>query len=182
MIEPGTREDYYAELEKGLVWVELGVETGINASNILKSADPSRLYLIDPWTKMEKNECPWVGVMDWDLDAQYADVCEQFGENEKVEVIRKRSSEAVVAFEDESVDVVFVDANHTHEYCLRDAREWFEKLRPGGFLLFHDYVEDGYKFGVVSAVTEFVETTPDAEFLGKTREGFCTAIVRKEAK
>ena len=37
------------------------------------------------------------------------------------------------------IDLVFVDASHAYEYALADSRTALELVRPGGFILWHDY-------------------------------------------
>ena len=50
------------------------------------------------------------------------------------------ASEAAVAVPDESLDFVYVDSGpHTYDGNLREIREWWPKVRSGGFLGGHDY-------------------------------------------
>lgn len=56
-------------------------------------------------------------------------------------VIRKSSMEAVVDFPDESLDFVYIDANHTLKYVIEDIYEWSKKVRNGGVIAGHDYAE-----------------------------------------
>ena len=42
-------------------------------------------------------------------------------------------------FEDERLDFVFIDANHSYEACLEDIRLWFPKVKPNGVIAGHDY-------------------------------------------
>lgn len=41
-------------------------------------------------------------------------------------------------FEDESVDWVFIDCDHSYEGVSRDIRDWAPKVRIGGFITGHD--------------------------------------------
>lgn len=62
------------------------------------------------------------------------------------------SAEASSYFENESVDVVFVDASHHYPNVLRDIKSWFPKIKKGGVIAGHDY----HSFpGVKQAVEEF---------------------------
>ena len=58
------------------------------------------------------------------------------------------SWELLAAYPDPAFDVVFVDGDHKHAGL--DA-PWFNKLRPGGLILFHDFTPVGSK-PVVDAV------------------------------
>lgn len=57
----------------------------------------------------------------------------------KPRVIRKVSTEAVDEFEDESLDWVFIDGDHSTEAVLRDINNWRKKIKGGGILSGHDW-------------------------------------------
>jgi hypothetical protein len=54
-------------------------------------------------------------------------------------VVRKTSMDAVVDFEDGSLDFVYIDANHGFRHIAEDLVEWAKKVRPGGVVSGHDY-------------------------------------------
>ena len=47
--------------------------------------------------------------------------------------------DAVNRFEDNSLDFVYIDANHTEPFVTQDITEWSKKVRPGGVVSGHDY-------------------------------------------
>lgn len=50
-------------------------------------------------------------------------------------------------------DFVFIDGNHSYEYVFRDIVLWLPKIKNGGIICGHDYVnKPGY--GVIKAVNE----------------------------
>src|SRR2546430_464414 len=49
-----------------------------------------------------------------------------------VKIIRKESMEAAADIPDESLDFVYIDANHAYHYVKQDIREWTKKVRKGG--------------------------------------------------
>jgi hypothetical protein len=57
----------------------------------------------------------------------------------RVEVLWKPSEKAVEEVKDESLDFVFIDANHDYEYVLQDIRLWYQKVKSGGLICGHDY-------------------------------------------
>jgi len=54
-------------------------------------------------------------------------------------LIDKFSAEALLDFEDESLDFVYIDANHTLPYVVADIFGWERKVKKGGIIAGHDY-------------------------------------------
>jgi hypothetical protein len=61
------------------------------------------------------------------------------------------SVRAARLFADDSLDMVFLDADHSHAAVRADLEAWWPKVRPGGLLAGHDYGWDG----VARAVHDF---------------------------
>ncbi len=70
-----------------------------------------------------------------------------------VRFARLSSDQGSRLFEDDSLDVVFIDADHSYEAVKDDFRYWLPKVKPGGLLCGHDYSEKDNP-GVVQAVNE----------------------------
>ena len=49
------------------------------------------------------------------------------------------SAQAWRRFPDESIDLLFVDGDHSFEGCLNDLRNWYPKMKPQGIIVGHDY-------------------------------------------
>jgi len=62
-----------------------------------------------------------------------------FEDLERVEFLHGISDESARRFKDASVDLVFIDADHSAEWVERDLRAWLPKVRPGGIVSGHDY-------------------------------------------
>ena len=69
------------------------------------------------------------------------------------------SPQAASLFEDESLDFIYIDADHTYEGCKADIKGWWPKCKPGGFFGGHDYAPRRNRafFGVIPAVDEFAK-------------------------
>lgn len=68
--------------------------------------------------------------------------------------IRANSTEAVKQFADQSLDFVFIDADHRFEAVSADICAWLPKVKRGGILAGHDYGQE-YP-GVADAVNQLL--------------------------
>ena len=66
--------------------------------------------------------------------------------------MRKDSVKASGDFADRSLDLIFIDGDHSFEGCFADLVAWYPKLKPGGIFLGHDC-----EHGVRTAVEKFLE-------------------------
>ena len=55
-------------------------------------------------------------------------------------LIKKTSMEALDDFKDESLDFVYIDGNHKIKYIVEDIFEWYRKIKKGGVISGHDYL------------------------------------------
>lgn len=147
-----TRNDL-AKLFKG-VGVEVGVERAVFAKEIAKHCD--KLYCVDAWKTYPNYR---ESVTQERLDEFYEQTKQRM-QSYNCEIIRKFSMDAVKDFEDESLDFVYLDANHKYQSVVEDIREWSKKVKRGGIVAGHDYVNvfhrDGL-YGVIKAVDELDE-------------------------
>lgn len=77
---------------------------------------------------------------------------ENVGSFKNLKVLKMSSLEAVNKFEDLSIDMVFIDADHSYEVIKEDIKAWYPKAIK--FFCGHDY----HLLGVKKAVDEFSKT------------------------
>jgi hypothetical protein len=141
---------------------EIGVQDGLFSEALLNVWQGSRLYSVDPWRVFPGS---WyvdvANVSRSEHDRRYDETTERlkrFGVRSCIR--RQASNEAVEGFEDGQLDFVYLDAQHHYEAVKEDVALWYPKVRKGGLLAGHDYL-DGHIpegiFGVKSAVDEFVK-------------------------
>ena len=88
---------------------------------------------------------------------------EEFKENtehleDKFTVIKDYSWEAARLFEDNSIDVCFLDASHAENSVFLDLQVWYPKIKNNGILAGHDY----YAWtGVQNAFKKYFKKNPD---------------------
>ena len=75
-------------------------------------------------------------------------------DNDTAIMITRTSEQAAEIFDSESLDMVFIDANHDFEFIYQDIKTWSHKLKIGGILCGHDYNKP--HFGVIEAVNALI--------------------------
>lgn len=126
--------------------VEVGVWKGINAFHLLGVLPQLEWYGVDTWTpptpesSYGKSGAEIAAKTEQDFHAAYEAACEAvkpFGD--RVHIISGSSLSAVEQFADRSLDIVFIDADHSYEGCLSDIIAWTPKVKIGGLICGHDY-------------------------------------------
>lgn len=77
----------------------------------------------------------------------------------RIRFVRGYSDAVASQFEDESFDLVFIDADHTEEWVARDLAAWAPKVKRGGVVCGHDYGSRNWP-GVKIAVDRFFAESP----------------------
>lgn len=146
-MEIKTREHFgflAQEFFKTGVGAEIGVERG-NFSRLILSQWRGSLHCVDMW----------------EHEGIYATACDSLIPEKRSNMIRGASVDVAKTFADGALDFVYIDADHDYEHCKQDIEAWFPKVRHGGLVAGHDFLdwtkEQGavVNFGVKQAVTEF---------------------------
>ncbi len=142
------------------VGCEIGVQDAHFSVTLLKRWKCSLFYSIDPWREFEPSKYLDVANRQQAIqDRIYEGARNRLREfGERSVILRSTSAEAVTQFANGQLDFVYIDANHSYEAVVEDIRLWYPKLKPGGVLAGHDYLDGNHPaavFGVMSAVNEF---------------------------
>lgn len=138
---------------------EIGVQEGVFSKTLRSEWKGEELYLIDRW-KYSEDYKDIANVSDEKQKEFYLSVVEKFADDRSVHIIRKDSLAAAEQFPDGYFDWIYLDADHSFEGCSRDLEAWYPKIKTGGILAGHDYLEGvfpGGVFGVKSAVDGFIK-------------------------
>lgn len=138
---------------------EIGIREGKNFNKFIEH-NPLLAVAIDPWTDdgiISRNDKAY---KQEKLDEQYNDFnSKMFGK--PIKVIRDYSFNVAKQFPNECFDIIYIDADHTYEACLRDIEDWYPKVKKRGVLTGDDYrnhkTKTGVKFGVIKAVQTFIK-------------------------
>jgi len=122
---------------------EIGVASGEYSEKFCKVG--LEHYAIDPWIIYK--DCYLYGGQPI-MDKRYEETKLTLSRYSNCTVIKKTSMEALLDFEDKSLDYVYIDGNHLLKYIVEDLCGWTIKVRSGGIISGHDFVYSaGTKIG-----------------------------------
>lgn len=124
--------------------IEIGVRAGRSARSWCMAMPNLRLTCIDPYRAYSENN-----------NQEYHDEAYKKAQDAlsgyNVEIVRKPSGDVAETFDDESVDFINIDGDHTFDAVVIDIVKYVPKVRVGGLILIHDYFQF-HTGGVVAAV------------------------------
>ena len=138
------REELAAYLagEGKRVGVEVGVLEGDHAVMLCRNNPDLKLYGVDVWDSKRHMQA-------------YKKAIRETSPHDVV-LLKEDSLAAVRRFENNSLDFVYIDADHRFDWVMRDIIEWYKKVKKGGILAGHDY-RDNEIVRVKIAVDVYVE-------------------------
>lgn len=155
---PGQINDLIELLEniKGvdLTLVEVGSYMGESMEIFAKSGKFKKIFCVDPW-------------LDSDTTTNNVSESEKHFDEKKlnyhfVEKIKMTSINASKLFENETVDMVYIDAEHTPEAVKNDILNWLTKIKPDGYITGHDWE---FKNGIIQK--SIIETIGMPDYICK---------------
>lgn len=149
--------------------VELGSFKGEFAKNITTKWE-GKLYMIDVWRPLSDEDYDDISNHKNHIDAYSTAMNNIKGFEDKTFMLRMVGSEGAKLFADESLDFVYIDANHTYESVKEDIDIWYRKVKKGGLVMGHDYLPDYFYEGKEEknqALYTFPDGKPEeAEYAG----------------
>jgi hypothetical protein len=134
-------------LPPGAKMVEVGVFVGTLSQFVLNQRRDISLVMVDNWAPAEMQ--PLSYVMTYDQHAlQTPSQCEKARKNalgkvsifkSRVEVMWLPSAMAAEKIENASVDLVFLDGDHSRKGVATDLAAWESKVKGSGYIGGHDY-------------------------------------------
>lgn len=160
-------------LEPGAVMVEVGVHAGDLAKYVLQRRLDVTWHGVDSWLpgELQTEDYRNTGDARAHDDAEAAERFKALARAAiaphaaRATIHEADSLAAAASFEPGSVDLVFVDANHSRAAVLADCLAWWPVVRGGGWLGGHDYLRDE-GFDVNRAVREFAASVGRSHRVG----------------
>jgi hypothetical protein len=141
-----------------------GIEVGTYRGQFIKamaSRAPNMEFVgVDAWTSYE-------GYIDYP-DQHLETVAEKEAKDrtapyKNIKLIKGWSADVAPTIPNDSVDFIYIDANHSYASCVQDISLWAPKVKQGGIVMGHDYFDvrrharlKHLDFGVIEAVNGWV--------------------------
>lgn len=141
-------------------YAEVGVFEGEFSKELFSVLEPRKLHLIDLFTgsavsgDKDGNNGKCVN-----LDDVFQNLITYFPSN--VLMYKGLSYNTLEVFDDDSLDMIYIDGDHEYEGVRKDLEMAYKKVKSGGWIMGHDYemnmqkAQTMYTFGVKRAVDEF---------------------------
>jgi cephalosporin hydroxylase len=137
-------KDFYTEMvhkfPSGSLMVEVGVYHGRSFSYLI----------IEMLNAGKKFDCVAVDACPWDGEpcTGFHRHMEPLKDHYRVMFEKVDSFVAAKNFEDGSIDMCFIDANHTYPFVIQDIKAYLPKMKKGGTISGHDMSDPGVKQAV----------------------------------
>src|SRR6056297_928456 len=129
--------------------VEIGCYEGQSTRIFAELCD--KVIAVDPWKSgYDDNDI----LSNSNLEHAYGEFKKRTKDYKNIDVIRNTSIQAAKEIEDNSIDAVYIDGEHTYTAVKNDIKTWLPKLKVGGILSGHDYIQ-GWN-DVIKAVDESI--------------------------
>jgi predicted O-methyltransferase YrrM len=135
--------------------VEVGAWKGASTSYLAVEAQHKkmRIDVVDTWVGSEEHK-EMNEITENSLFGTFIDNMRPL--INLINPIRTDSVSASKMYSDESLDAIFIDADHGYESVKADILAWMPKVKTGGILAGHDYICT--HSGVIQAVDEIIQS------------------------
>lgn len=128
-------------------YTEIGIAKGDFILNVLARTKINIAYGVDPFLPLTSNQCGWNGTnicIDQEIQNQNKSNCLKKLEHHKnrFKFYNLSSVDYGKSLQDNTLDIVFIDGDHSEEGVTNDLEIYYKKIRKGGLLVGHDYGGD----------------------------------------
>lgn len=198
-----SRIEFFRELFEKMPYgkgVEVGTFKGEFSREIVSKWN-GNLYMVDVWRPLGQEYIDASNHINFGSGLYHDAINNIKGFEDRAIMIRATSVIASDIFADESLDFVYIDANHAYEFVKEDIDKWWPKVKKDGWICGHDFLKIDWwadeafhdnkidkhiwsgthyhgLFGVNPAVEEFCKETGNNAYI--TNEFFGSWFVKKK--
>ena len=156
----------------------IGVGGGAFMDALLGIWNASTLHLVDAWRHQPGLGPDSNNVRNEEQETLLSETYSRLNSHDarRYKVLRETSAKAVFAFADCSLDFIYIDGRRDYQGVLMDLIDYWPKLKPGGILAGHDYLDGQLPeggFGVKTAADRFAQAVNRMVFATQVRALCC---------
>jgi hypothetical protein len=125
--------------------VELGVDRGEYSEILCQNNPQATIYGVDPWISEAYEKDTYINEKQDYFNGCFEETKQKLLPYKNYRIVRKTSAEALNDFEDNSLDFVYIDANHDFPNFVFDIHNWLKKVKLGGIMSGHDFAYFSYR-------------------------------------
>ena len=187
----GSRDAILPLLPRGAVIAEVGVGLGDFSAALLAVCQPRQFVAIDNFALHHEGDL-WgrtpaeVFGTRTHLDCYEARFAAPLRAG-RMRILIGESADCLERVEDQSLDVIYIDADHRYEFVARDLAVAARKIRADGWIVVNDYIMvptlgASIPYGVVHATHEFMLAHDwGMQYLALHSRMFCDVVLRPAA-
>lgn len=149
------RVDLYKLLPENPVVCEVGVAEGYFSHHMAHYWKAKKIYCVDNWGHLPGTTGDGNFPQEWHNMNYACAVWRMYPFKDKTEFLRGPSDYMARYVPDNSLDLLYLDGSHSYEGVKKDLDAWFYKVKTGGIIAGHDFLNPAY--GVNKAVIEFAK-------------------------
>lgn len=159
--------EYASVLPQNSSILEIGCFKGKSTYCLGQGLKSGKIMIIDPFDgsgDAASVDVYTIGAGKISLFDEFMEAMNKTGLVEKLNIYKGLSSQFVGKFS--AIDLLFIDGDHSIEWCRHDFENYAGLLKKGGLLLFHDYDESRKELGPTFVVENLVKPLGKYEFMG----------------
>jgi hypothetical protein len=122
------------------VGAEIGVGWGRNSEFFLQNLPIKTLYCIDPWEPYDGPNKGSIFATKEKANEHYREAMKRLKPfKDKAVILEMTSKEASEQVEDNSLDFIFIDGDHSYDAVINDLNLWWPKVKVSGVFSGHDW-------------------------------------------
>lgn len=125
--------------------VELGCWMGRSLCSVANEIKSRQVLAVavDSFTGEDNEVGVYGDVITQDVKKIFNDAIKEFGISDSVMLLDMTTSEAADNVPNNSVDLLFIDADHSYQNVKEDIETWLPKMKRGGVISGHDFFREG---------------------------------------
>lgn len=131
-----TLKDYFKH--KTIKALEIGARYGDSSITILKNLNIEKYIIVDPYISYDEYDDGFNQIIKNNGDIIMNSTLDRL-KDYPIELLRDFSNNIHNKIEDNSLDLIFIDGNHSYNYVYDDIKFYFPKVKKGGIICGDDY-------------------------------------------